>query len=388
MLGDHDTIATIAVKDLQVARDFYEGVLGFAPRGDSPEGVLYGAGSGAFLVYPSSFAGTNRATAMSFQVPGDRFDAEVAALRIAEVDVPDLRRPRHQLGRRRRGDGRGRPRGLVRGPRRQHPQRRDGRDTRLSAAEDRSGRARAQQGGRRVDRGVGAGVVDVEVPHGAHPTRPDGIRAHALLEQGGDELAVRPNPPRPRRARRCWSRPWPRRRMPGPPPRTPRRSARRGRGRRRAARRGGRARSSPAAARMPTWRIPRAVALAPDAGLGHPLGGPDEHRARPGRRGPWTGRRSPCRTGCRSRAAATPEATWAFQSRAPSRCIATPTLLRGGPHLADRVDRLHRAAAEVVGVLEHDERGLDLVGTDAGGDQRRAGRRGRAGRARSATTGS
>ena len=44
MLGDHDTIATIAVKDLQVARDFYEGVLGFAPRGDSPEGVLYGAG--------------------------------------------------------------------------------------------------------------------------------------------------------------------------------------------------------------------------------------------------------------------------------------------------------------------------------------------------------
>ena len=24
MLGDHDTIATLAVKDLQVARDFYE----------------------------------------------------------------------------------------------------------------------------------------------------------------------------------------------------------------------------------------------------------------------------------------------------------------------------------------------------------------------------
>ena len=60
----------LAVKDLQVARDFYEGVLGLSPRGDAPEGVLYGAGSGAFLVYPSSFAGTNRATAMSFQVPG------------------------------------------------------------------------------------------------------------------------------------------------------------------------------------------------------------------------------------------------------------------------------------------------------------------------------
>lgn len=81
MLGDHDTIATLAVKDLQAARDFYEGVLGLAPRGDAPEGVLYAAGSSAFLVYPSSFAGTNRATAMSFQVAASAFDAEVAALR-------------------------------------------------------------------------------------------------------------------------------------------------------------------------------------------------------------------------------------------------------------------------------------------------------------------
>jgi len=81
MLGDHDTIATLAVKDIQVARDFYERVLGLSPRGDAPEGVLYASGSGAFLVYPSSFAGTNKGTAMSFQVPLAGFDAEVAALR-------------------------------------------------------------------------------------------------------------------------------------------------------------------------------------------------------------------------------------------------------------------------------------------------------------------
>jgi catechol 2,3-dioxygenase-like lactoylglutathione lyase family enzyme len=81
MLGDHDTIATLAVTDMQVARDFYERVLGLTARGDVPDGVLYTAGSGAFLVYPSSFAGTNKATAMSFQVPGDSFDAEVSALR-------------------------------------------------------------------------------------------------------------------------------------------------------------------------------------------------------------------------------------------------------------------------------------------------------------------
>jgi catechol 2,3-dioxygenase-like lactoylglutathione lyase family enzyme len=81
MLGDHETIPTIAVKDLQVAKDFYEGVLGFTARADVPDGVLYSSGSGAFLVYPSSFAGTNKATAMSFQVPAAAFDAEVDALR-------------------------------------------------------------------------------------------------------------------------------------------------------------------------------------------------------------------------------------------------------------------------------------------------------------------
>jgi catechol 2,3-dioxygenase-like lactoylglutathione lyase family enzyme len=81
MLGDHDTIATLAVKDLDRAREFYEGVLGLTPARDVAEGVLYRAGSGAFLVYPSSFAGTNKATAMSFQVAPDQFDAEVGGLR-------------------------------------------------------------------------------------------------------------------------------------------------------------------------------------------------------------------------------------------------------------------------------------------------------------------
>jgi hypothetical protein len=42
---------------------------------------MYHAGNGLFLVYPSSYAGTNQATAISFPVPGDRFDPEVSALR-------------------------------------------------------------------------------------------------------------------------------------------------------------------------------------------------------------------------------------------------------------------------------------------------------------------
>lgn len=81
MLAEYTPIPTLAVADLEKARAFYEGVLHLTPHTDMAEGVLYSAGSGTFLVYPSQFAGTNKATAMAFQVPADAFDAEVAALR-------------------------------------------------------------------------------------------------------------------------------------------------------------------------------------------------------------------------------------------------------------------------------------------------------------------
>ena len=64
-----------------MARQFYEGVLGFTAQGDSIEGVMYAAGPTTFLVYPSSYAGTNEATAISFQVDEASFDAVVATLR-------------------------------------------------------------------------------------------------------------------------------------------------------------------------------------------------------------------------------------------------------------------------------------------------------------------
>ncbi|MBK8459974.1 MAG: VOC family protein [Micropruina sp.] len=88
MLADYAPMPTLGVADLQAARDFYEGVLGFSPQvGDLPDGVLYAAaGSGSFLVYPSGFAGTNKATAMSFMVPLEEFEASVAMLREKGVD--------------------------------------------------------------------------------------------------------------------------------------------------------------------------------------------------------------------------------------------------------------------------------------------------------------
>jgi catechol 2,3-dioxygenase-like lactoylglutathione lyase family enzyme len=81
MLSDFAPVPTLAVSDLQRAREFYEGVLGFASVGDVADGVMYPSGNGKFLVYPSAYAGTNKATAMSLQLSAEAFDAEVAALR-------------------------------------------------------------------------------------------------------------------------------------------------------------------------------------------------------------------------------------------------------------------------------------------------------------------
>jgi catechol 2,3-dioxygenase-like lactoylglutathione lyase family enzyme len=81
MLSEFTPVPALAVRDLEKARTFYEDVLGFAPLGDVPDGVMYRAGSSQILVYPSAYAGTNKATAVSFQVPGAAFDTEVAALR-------------------------------------------------------------------------------------------------------------------------------------------------------------------------------------------------------------------------------------------------------------------------------------------------------------------
>jgi catechol 2,3-dioxygenase-like lactoylglutathione lyase family enzyme len=89
MLSDHLAMPCLAVRDLDRARQFYEETLGFrvreVPGMDDAVGVVYATKDGGMLVYPSEFAGTNKATAVSFSIPDDAFDAEVAALRDAGV---------------------------------------------------------------------------------------------------------------------------------------------------------------------------------------------------------------------------------------------------------------------------------------------------------------
>ena len=81
MLSDYEVIPTLATSDIKRARHFYEQVLGLVAHTVENEGVIYNTGTGRFMVYPSAFAGSNKATAMAFQVPHAAFDAEVADLK-------------------------------------------------------------------------------------------------------------------------------------------------------------------------------------------------------------------------------------------------------------------------------------------------------------------
>ena len=80
MLGDSEAIATIAVKDLTVARKFYEGTLGLeVARATGTEALTFKTGRAELIIYRSQFAGSNKATAVNWRV-GDELDAIVAAL--------------------------------------------------------------------------------------------------------------------------------------------------------------------------------------------------------------------------------------------------------------------------------------------------------------------
>jgi catechol 2,3-dioxygenase-like lactoylglutathione lyase family enzyme len=97
VLGSTNVAATIAVKDIAVARKFYEDKLGLELSGTEGESVRsYRSGSSTILVYESRFAGTNQATAVTWIV-GDKLDTIVRALTAKGVafehyDLPDTTR--------------------------------------------------------------------------------------------------------------------------------------------------------------------------------------------------------------------------------------------------------------------------------------------------------
>ena len=72
MLAAKETMATVAVRDLQAAKRFYEGTLGLKlTDAQEEEALTYQAGSAKILVYRSQYAGSNQATAATWLVGKD-----------------------------------------------------------------------------------------------------------------------------------------------------------------------------------------------------------------------------------------------------------------------------------------------------------------------------
>jgi len=84
MLGTRKAVANLATKDLEKSRLFFTDTLGL--REVSREGdelVTLASGDSSINVYRSDYAGTNKATAVTWEV--DDIDAEVAALKAKGV---------------------------------------------------------------------------------------------------------------------------------------------------------------------------------------------------------------------------------------------------------------------------------------------------------------
>ncbi|RWM03733.1 MAG: VOC family protein [Mesorhizobium sp.] len=95
MLANSNATANLAVKDLEKAKAFYAGTLGLRQVDDmGGELVVYKSGDTLINVYHSQFAGTNKATAVTWAV-GDQIEPIVESLKSKGVtfehyDMPGL----------------------------------------------------------------------------------------------------------------------------------------------------------------------------------------------------------------------------------------------------------------------------------------------------------
>jgi catechol 2,3-dioxygenase-like lactoylglutathione lyase family enzyme len=80
MLTNITPIPMLPVKDVARARRFYTETMGLREDREAMGILQYRAGDVAFLVYPSEYAGTNKATALTWVV-GDQLEKVIEALK-------------------------------------------------------------------------------------------------------------------------------------------------------------------------------------------------------------------------------------------------------------------------------------------------------------------
>jgi catechol 2,3-dioxygenase-like lactoylglutathione lyase family enzyme len=96
MLENQNAVANLAVKDLNLAKKFYEGTLGLTPvASEGDELIVFKSGDSTMNVYRSEYAGTNKATAVTWEV--DDVEAAVDELKSKGIkfehyDLPNTTR--------------------------------------------------------------------------------------------------------------------------------------------------------------------------------------------------------------------------------------------------------------------------------------------------------
>ena len=94
MLGNKDAVANVAVKNLDVASDFYQNTLGLKPvHQEGKDLVVFQSGHSSINVYRSEYAGTNKAVVFEhYDMPGLRRTGDVHVgdhMKIAWFKDPD-----------------------------------------------------------------------------------------------------------------------------------------------------------------------------------------------------------------------------------------------------------------------------------------------------------
>ena len=96
MLGNTNAVANLAVKNLDTAKTFYEDTIGLKPiDSEGDELIVFKSGNSTINVYRSQYAGTNKATAVTWML--DDVEDAVRALKAKGVqfehyDMPGMSR--------------------------------------------------------------------------------------------------------------------------------------------------------------------------------------------------------------------------------------------------------------------------------------------------------
>jgi predicted enzyme related to lactoylglutathione lyase len=95
MIKDKRSAAMLPASDLERAKSWYADTLDLKPSYEDEGGVQYKTADGTqFWVYPSEFAGTNKATAMGFMardLSAEMGDLKARGVKFEEYDIPGVK---------------------------------------------------------------------------------------------------------------------------------------------------------------------------------------------------------------------------------------------------------------------------------------------------------